>query len=101
MNNARCGDEFICRIGIEIKFGGRAANRDVERPDMDSREYPGEFRIVQVDGDSVQLTELRYFPQNNGRHSPRFGRQQTLFSGSQSTFKSVNQYVSIKIQHSI
>jgi len=73
MNHAARGDQFIRRIGIEAECRRHSANRNVERPDVHSRE----FRVAETEDYPAQLTKFRDFPQNNRRDSPRFRGQRT------------------------
>ncbi|HEY6969523.1 MAG TPA: hypothetical protein VJA94_09980 [Candidatus Angelobacter sp.] len=99
MNNTSGRDNFVSRITLEIKLDNFAAYGQVQRPDMYSGKYSRKIRRVDIQCDAFSLTQLRYFPKNNRRNAPGMIRKQALFGSAQSSFQSMNENVSVKIQH--
>ena len=97
MNHACGRDQLIRRVPPEVKAGGYARDREVERPDPKGREYLSDFPVVEVHVDASVLGQLRELPENDGGDSPLVSGQKNPLSRSQVSREGEDQDVGVKV----
>ena len=78
MHDARCGDELIRRIALEIQAGRSERHREVDGPYVDPTQNAGDFPVLEVHLDATELKELRHLPEHDGGDGPSPSSEQGL-----------------------
>jgi hypothetical protein len=55
VNQARRGDDLVGRIAPEVEAADHPADVQRDRPRVHPRHHPHEFRVVQIDGDPLEV----------------------------------------------
>ena len=101
IHHAGCGDQLVRRVAPKVQSSNRPTHIERQRPDMDSRKRPDEFRIVEVDLDPAQLGQLRDLPEDDGGDAPWLACQKIALASGELTGEGAEEDVRVEIQHSI
>ena len=70
MYDARSSNHFVCRITLEVEGADRTTDFQCERPGLDSRQGPHQFRVIKIDFNTPEFGELADLPENNRGNTP-------------------------------
>ena len=91
---------MISSAGSPRKSSVRIARQtSSERPHVDAGERPNEIRVVEIDLDPTQLSELPDLPEHDRGDAPRLLREELALAPRQLTGEGAEQDVGVEIQH--
>ena len=97
MNDARGRDDLVGRVSLEIKTGGLGGYSEIDLPDVERRQRPHNFSILQIHRNAAELDEFRDFPEDDRRDAPRIAGEYSSFPGGDVASKSKNQNVTVQV----
>lgn len=62
MHDARGRNELVSGVSLEIKTGGLNGNSEIDGPDVERRQRPDNFSVLQIHHNAAELDELCEFP---------------------------------------
>jgi len=100
VRHARCRDNFVGGIGLEVQCPKVQADLARNGPDLQSIHRSRKSIIVEAVLDAPQLMQLRDFPEDNGRDAPfRISREDVSFACGEASVERFDQNMSVQIQH--